>query len=178
MVEPITVTVARNVEPGRESDFEEWAAGILNEASKWPGFLGAGLLKPGPGDHEWHLVYRFRDNASLSRWETSDVRATWLSEADRFMTERARTRVSGLETWFELPGKTSKAPPKPKMATIAFAAIFPIALFFALVSPLEPLPIPLVLRVALQTLAITGLMTWVFMPRLTRLFQRWLYPKS
>ena len=37
-------------------------------------------------------------------------------------------RVSGLETWFSLPGRTAPAPPKWKMATVTILAIIPLVL--------------------------------------------------
>jgi hypothetical protein len=40
---------------------------------------------------------------------------------------------------------------------------------------LQPLALPVVLRVALVAVAVTALMTWLVMPRLARLLQDWLY---
>jgi hypothetical protein len=42
----VTVTVARKVAVGREADFEQWVQGIVEAAAKFPGFLGAGALRP------------------------------------------------------------------------------------------------------------------------------------
>ncbi|HZO68912.1 MAG TPA: hypothetical protein VFB74_28295 [Kribbellaceae bacterium] len=36
--------------------------------------------------------------------------------------------------------------------------------------------LPLVARLAVTTLVTVSLMTWVVMPRVTRLLHRWLYP--
>jgi antibiotic biosynthesis monooxygenase (ABM) superfamily enzyme len=173
--EPITVTVARDVEFGREQDFEEWASGILNEASKFRGFLGAGILKPGSNDKTWHIVYRFKDQVSLRDWENSSVRGEWLSKADAIMEETARHRVSGLETWFELPGRTAKAPPRRKMAVVTLLAIYPIVLVYGTLARGISWPFPI--RAALQVGVLVILMTWVVMPRMTRWFSTWLYPK-
>jgi antibiotic biosynthesis monooxygenase (ABM) superfamily enzyme len=172
--EPITVTVARDVDPGREQDFEEWAAGILHEATKYRGFLGAGILRPGPNDRTWHIVYRFKDQVSLRDWENSSTRAEWLSKADEMMEETARHRVSGLETWFELPGRTAKAPPKWKMAVVTVLAIYPIVIVYGTLA--KGITLPFTLRAALQVLVLVLLMTWVVMPRMTRWFRNWLYP--
>jgi antibiotic biosynthesis monooxygenase (ABM) superfamily enzyme len=81
-------------------------------------------------------------------------------------------RVSGLETWFSLPGRTAPAPPKWKMATVTILAIIPLVpLMNVLVLPLIE-AWPLVLRVLVFSGTLTGLMTWVVMPRMTRLFRR------
>ncbi len=173
--EPITVTVAREVGPGREEDFEEWAEGILNAASKFRGFLGGGILKPGAGDTTWHIVYRFKDQVTLRAWENSRIRGDWLAGAEEMMEEIASHRVSGLETWFELPGRTAKAPPRRKMAVVTLLALYPIIL---VVNPIfKPLPVPFLVRSALQLAVVVFLMTWVVMPRLTRWFRAWLYPR-
>jgi len=51
--EPVTVTVARRVAPGREGEFEAWAEKLTRASALFPGFLGAGLqrwLYAPPGD--------------------------------------------------------------------------------------------------------------------------------
>ncbi len=174
-VEPVTVTVARRVAPGREPEFERWYDGIISAASRSPGFLGSGILRPHTADQDWHVVYRFADPESLARWESSEVRAEWLRKADDLVEETAVSRVSGLETWFELPGRTAPAPARWKMFLVTLAAIVPLVLLMNL----TVLPLlsdwPLVVRTLVFSGTLTGLMTWVVMPRVTRLFRRFLY---
>ena len=173
--EEVTVTVARRVAPGREREFETWYDGIIGCASRFPGFLGAGILRPNEAGHDWHVVYRFADDESLHGWEISPERAHWLHKAEEFAEETGVQRVSGLETWFSLPGRTAPAPPKWKMASVTILAIIPLVLLMNVVV----LPLiegwPLVLRVLVFSGTLTGLMTWVVMPRMTRLFRRFLY---
>lgn len=173
--QPVTVMVARRVAPGREEDFERWYDGIIDAASRCPGFLGAGVLRPTGVGQEWHVVYRFADDAALRRWESSPERASWLRRAADFAEETGQRRVSGLETWFALPGRTAPARPRWKMAVVTLLAIIPLVL----VMNLTVLPLlrdwPLVLRTIVFALTLTSLMTWVVMPRMTRLFRRFLY---
>ena len=124
----VTVTVARKVTPGREADFEDWVQGIMEAAARFPGFLGGGVLRPPREGREWHVVYRFADAEKQRAWEASAERAAWLARADEFARETGTTHVSGLETWFALPGRTAPAPPKWKMAMVTFAAVYPLAL--------------------------------------------------
>lgn len=172
---PVTVTVARRVAPGRTAEFEDWCDGIIGAAARYPGFLGAGMLRPHDAGGEWHVVYRFADAASLRRWEASEERATWLERADDLIEETGVHRVSGLETWFALPGRTAPAPPKWKMAIVTLLAIVPLVLAMNL----TVLPVltdwPMVARTLVFSGTLTGLMTWVVMPRMTRLFRRFLY---
>lgn len=173
---PVTVTVARRVAPGREHEFEDWYDGIIGAASRHPGFLGAGILRPHRTGEDWHVVYRFADAEALRRWEASDERARWLREADDLIEETTGVqRVSGLETWFAMPGRTAPAPARWKMFLVTLAAIIPLVLLMNL----AVLPLiggwPLVARTLVFSGTLTGLMTWVVMPRMTRLFRRFLY---
>jgi antibiotic biosynthesis monooxygenase (ABM) superfamily enzyme len=81
---------------------------------------------------------------------------------------------TGLETWFDLPGR---APPsRGKMAVVTWAALFPLVLLTNTVLGPVLEPVPLVPRVAVTCAAMVALMTWVVMPRLTRWLAGWLYP--
>ena len=173
--EPVTVTVARRVAAGREREFEDWYDGIIAAAGRMPGFLGGGVLRPHTAGHDWHVVYRFAGPDELARWESSPERAEWLRRADDLAQETGVERVSGLETWFSLPGRTAPAPPRWKMAVVTLAAIVPLVLAMnVLVLPLMN-GWPLVARTLVFSGTLTGLMTWVVMPRMTRLFRRFLY---
>ena len=171
--EPVTVTVARRVAPGREGDFEEWSERLTRTASTFPGFLGAGMLRPGRVGEPWHVVFRFASDQQLHAWESSPERAILLTAGDDLVHSTALHRVSGLETWFELPGHTAPAPPKWKMFVVSLAAIYLLQLVLNLV--IDPLELPMPLRVALIAVAVTALMTWLVMPRLARLLEAWLY---
>ena len=103
--EPVTVTVSRRVEPGREEQFEDWAAGLVETASDFEGFLGAGVLRPGRLGHDWHIVYRFADPADLSRWESSSARARELQRGEDLPGARLRPRNAG--RWPSSPWRRS-----------------------------------------------------------------------
>jgi uncharacterized protein len=173
--EPVTVTVARRVAVGREREFEDWYDGIIGAASRFPGFLGSGILRPHTTGQDWHVVYRFAAPEDLTRWEESPERAGWLRKTDDLARETGVERVSGLETWFSLPGRTAPAPPRWKMFLVTLVAIVPLVLLMNLLV----LPVmdgwPLVARTLIFSGTLTGLMTWLVMPRVTRLFRRFLY---
>jgi antibiotic biosynthesis monooxygenase (ABM) superfamily enzyme len=177
--DPVTVTVARRVAPGRAAEFEDWVEGIVTAAQHYPGFLGSGILRPkearGGDAGDWHVVYRFADSESLRRWEESPERAEWLSRADDLVEETGRNRVSGLETWFAMPGRTAPAPPRWKMFLVTLVAIIPLVLLMNLLVLPHIGAWPLVARTFVFSGTLTGLMTWVVMPRVTRLFRGFLY---
>jgi antibiotic biosynthesis monooxygenase (ABM) superfamily enzyme len=118
-------------------------------------------------------VFRFASADQLHGWEDSDERARLLAEGDELVHRTDQHRVSGLETWFALPGRTAPAPPKWKMFTVSVVAIY--ALQLVLNGLVAPLGLPVPLRIALLAVSVTALMTWLVMPRAARLLEAWLY---
>jgi uncharacterized protein len=171
--EPVTVTVARRVAPGRETEFEEWSEDLTRTASGYRGFLGAGLLRPGHVGEPWHVVFRFASADDLMDWESSPQRAELLRAAEDLVHATDVHRVSGLETWFALPGRTAPAPPKWKMFLISVVVIYALQLLSHVL--LDAAALPTAARVAVAAAVVTALMTWVVMPRAASLLQGWLY---
>ena len=176
--EPVTVTIARQVAPGREPEFEAWAADLTRAASRFDGFLGAGLLRPARVGQDWHAVFRFDSAEHLAGWERSDVRAKLLAAGDDLMRTTGVQRVTGLETWFELPGRTAPAPPRWKMFTVSALAIYSLNVLLNLLLGGVLASWPLALRLAPISGSVTALMTWVVMPPAARLLQGWLFAPS
>jgi len=174
--EPITVTVARTVLPDNRAAFEDWADGIQSRMSHYPGHLGSTMLSPGAGEDEYHIVYRFADAETLHNWEQSEERAQWLVKLEEMVESERFAHVTGLETWFTLPDRADQRPPRWKMVTVTSAVIFALQLPIQAFLLSTLLDWPLVLRTAVMSLAMTLLMTYLVMPRVTRLLRRWLYP--
>jgi antibiotic biosynthesis monooxygenase (ABM) superfamily enzyme len=172
---PVTVLVARSVRPGKEIEFEDWAEELTRAASGFHGFLGAGLLRPGHVGEDWHVVYRFATADALAHWETSATREKLLAEGERVMSTASVRRISGLETWFELPGRTAPAPPRWKMFVVSGSVILALQLMLNLAVWGVAPTLWLVPRVAVISIAVTALMTWLVQPRVARLLEGWLY---
>ena len=101
---PVTVVVSRLVKRDRKREFEEWLAGIAEQMSASEGFRGLELARPIDGLQQEHVVIlRFDSRDHLRRWETSEVRRTWLAKADRF-TDRLVSiqHIAGMEGLFAL----------------------------------------------------------------------------
>ena len=175
---PVTTTVTRRIKPGHEAAYEAFLAGISGAARTFPGHLGVEVFRPTPGQGgEYRTVYRFDSLAHLQGWLDSPERAAWLARAEAHVAGPMRTQVlTGLESWFTLPSQPGVPPPPYKMALVTWATIFP--LITGVVVATAPLlgPLPLVVRLAVTTGVTVPLMTWVVMPRVTRLLHRWLYP--
>jgi uncharacterized protein len=177
---PVTTTVTRRVQPGHEAAYEAFLAGISGAARAFPGYLGIEIFRPTPGGQggEYRIVYRFDSSAHLRAWLDSPEHAAWLERAEPHVAGPMRTQVLvGLESWFTLPAQPGAPPPPPyKMALVTWATIFPlITLVVIATAPLLG-PLPLLAWLAATTGVTVPLMTWVVMPRVTRLPHPWLYP--
>ena len=177
---PVTAVVSRRVKSGREQEFEEWVSGILAAANAFPGYLGSEVLRPSDhdDDDEYRIISRFDHASNLHAWETSEERRHWLHQSRPLLHEEEKVHVlTGLETWFTLPSKPGDSPPpRYKMAIVTWLAVFPVvAIIFSVFGQWLSL-LPTLLRTLVFTVVMVTLMTYVIMPRMTRLFSFWLYP--
>lgn len=173
--QPVTVTVARTVATGRETDFEDWSDELTAAAANYPGFLGAGRLRPSQLGEPWHVVFRFDSAEHLAGWEGSPERRAMLVVGEELIEATDMHRVSGLETWFSLPGRTSPAPPKWKMFLVSATVFYLLNLTLSLVYGWALDDWPVFLHIVVISVPVTAIATWLVMPRAARLLQRWLY---
>lgn len=175
---PVTTTVSRRVKPGHERAYEQFLEGIITAASQFPGHLSVEVFRPpSAAAGEYRTVYRFDSAQHLRAWLDSAEHAAWLERAEPHVIGPVHTSfVTGLESWFTLPGQPGAAPPPYKMALLTWITIFPmITAIVAVTGPLLE-ELPLVVRLGITTALAVPLMTWVVMPRVARLLHRWLYP--
>ena len=92
--EPITVSIRREVDPGRIAEATVWVQTGVNLANRYPGFLGSGWVRAGEHSDVWHMLYRFADEASLEAWERSPERTWWLEGGAKEPAIRAAFDVS------------------------------------------------------------------------------------
>ena len=123
-------------------------------------------------------MYRFDSVAHLHAWLDSPQRAGWLERAEPHVAGPMRTQVlTGLEGWFTVSTQPGVPPPPAyKMAVVTWVTIFPLITGVVVASAPLLGRLPLVVRLAVTTGVTVPLMTWVVMPRVTRLLHRWLYP--
>jgi antibiotic biosynthesis monooxygenase (ABM) superfamily enzyme len=178
---PVTTTVTRRVKPGHEPFYESFLEGILAAAARFPGHLGVEVFRPRSASAgEYRTVYRFDTGEHLRAWLDSAERAAWLERAEPHVVGPMRTQfLTGLESWFTLPDRPGTPPPPPhKMALLTWITIFPLITIVVIV--LEPLleTLSVVPRLAITTAITVPIMTWLVMPRVTRLLRGWLYPHA
>jgi uncharacterized protein len=178
---PVTVLYSRRVKPGRQADFQAWAHGIVAASRQFPGHLGASVLDA-PGSREYHILFSFADRKSLRAWLDSAERRRWLAQgADLLEADQGLQQLTGLETWFKLPGSnvpTMKPPPRWKMWLVSIIAVYPLVLAFQAFAVPRMAGLPFPLRALMFPLVLLTLMTFVVMPVVTRVLRRWLGPRQ
>ena len=180
--ESITTVIRAHIKPGKEQEYQQWLHGINEDVTQFAGFQGATVLRPDDESHqhpEYVVVVRFATYNDLRRWEHSSQFAEWQRRLEPLLIDDvAVDTLTGIETWFTLPGHTVVVPPpRYKMAVVATfgAAPFVLVVIPLLVRYLHGL-LPSIGISIVILLVMSFAMTWVTMPLLTRLTRRWLYP--
>jgi antibiotic biosynthesis monooxygenase (ABM) superfamily enzyme len=174
--EPVKIVLERHVKPGAREPFEQWIKEVLVAANSSLALQGSSVLTAGEGDY--FILLRFESQAALERWSTSPEVIELLRRGEALATAPVQPVVrSGLETWFTVPGLPAPraAPPQWKMALVTWCALLPQVI---LLSFIIPKGLPFLVGVALSTAIPVAMLTWVIMPRLTKLLYSWLYAPS
>lgn len=176
---PVTVDVIQKIKPGCEAEFEQVLADLTQAAEAFEGHLGANIFRPSDrASLDYRIVFKFNRLSNLRQWEESAIRRKLLERAKQLTVGEGKWQtLTGLETWFTLATQQPiTPPPRYKMLTVTCLAAFPtLNIVNFLLQPLKPLP--LLLRSLTATVVLLTLMTYVVMPRMTKLFAGWLYPK-
>lgn len=175
----VTVVISQLVKPGCESDYEIWLKNITSVSRTYLGHLGTNVIRPQLGvRNEYVIIFRFDSYENLKVWMTSRDREYWLTQAQSLVESDPHVQqISGLEAWFSLPGQPLKTPPRYKTALLTWAVVFVLINILStfLVPLLRGLP-PLIISL-IVTIIMVVLLTYVVMPRVSRLFSWWLYAK-
>lgn len=173
----VTVSVGRDVIPGREHDYETWISGITAESSRFAGHLGVNVLRPTSGSRRYTIIYRFDNMAHAQAWQQSHQRQQWMAEIDQMVEGEAEFKTAtGLEAWFEFPQvATTKQPVKWRMSVVLIAVVYNliIALNYLLAPWIGDWGVHS--RTAVIVILQVLLMTYLVMPRVTHYIKGWLY---
>ncbi len=174
----VTRIARRRALPGHEGDYEVLVREMFRAMSRHPGFLAADLLPPAAPGEDYQVVVNFGSEEALARWDASADRAEIHARMREHVEgEPEHRRLSGLEAWFEpavVPA--TMHPPRHRMALVTWLGIWPTASLFlwALAPRLAALGIPFLLLTLVNTGLITVTMTYLVMPRLTRVMRPFL----
>jgi uncharacterized protein len=192
---PVTVSFTRRADPAHSREMTAWIRAGLGMAEGFPGFLGGGWVRPRGGADEWHMLCRFADQQSLGAWDSSPERQWWLRSAQGLAEVTRTERRTGIEGWFDPPVATEisaaeinaaeagapaayPAPPRWKQAVTIWLVFFPLNLLATVTLGALLADVPVVLRVAILTLALTPVMTYLLLPWITKRLGWWLQGRS
>jgi len=177
----VTVSITRTVKPGNEAEFERALHDFVQRSLILDGQLGVHIMRPAPGSgsREYGIVRKFASREALMAFRTSPEYLEWNQIATELTEGNGRVEeLTGLESWFTLPGAPLRSLPKWKMALLTVLGVYPTSLFLGetvgRLTRAWPLPLGALVFAVLMVL----LLTWVVMPLLTRFFHAWLFPKT
>jgi antibiotic biosynthesis monooxygenase (ABM) superfamily enzyme len=174
----VTVVVTRRVKSGYESQYENWLKRLLEEAKSMKGYIGAVVQKPAPGSTEYTSIFRFDNVENLRKFEESEIRARYLREVvDYVEADAIWKKFSGLEFWFSPPsGTLVPQPSRFRMALVMIVVVYGLVISIGqLVAMLVGDVIPSYVRLFITISIEIFLMTFILMPRLTKLLAKWIY---
>jgi hypothetical protein len=173
--------ITHTVKVGAEQRYEEWTREILSAVSRYPGYLGREVFRPAQGNRKYTIIVRFDNEEHLKGWTESEARREFISQAGDMLEKGDQNEVrTGIDFWFTPEGTR---PPKAwKQFLLTASAVYPLSLILPrLLAPLyRAAPAfghPLISALVMAAL-LTGLLTFVIMPRYTRLVRRWLYENA
>ena len=174
---PVTIIVKRRPKPDRVKEFEEVMSGTTKDAMKFKGHLGANIIRPIKAGDYYRIVFKFDSMKNYLVWEGSEIRQQWMDRHIGLeLGEQEVEILSGLETWFTMPGEEALVPPpKYKMMIIVWMSIFSLSLliYYCLTPFISKLHY--IVQMAITTLTLVSLMTYIVMPLMAKLFHRWLH---
>ena len=180
--QPVTILITRSPHQRNQKEFEQALSDTIDAALEFPGHLGVTVLKPQRGEsNDYQIIVRFTSEANYQRWCHSHEAAHWFKILNRLEERPPNLEImTGIETWFAVNGSTPRPmipPPRYKMAIVTWIAIFILIVIINLLFGSFLASLPMLLRSFVLTVGLVGLMTYVVMPRMIRLFSWWLYPK-
>ncbi|WP_324172151.1 2-dehydropantoate 2-reductase [Sulfurimonas sp.] len=177
----VTVVVSRRIKKNKEEQFEQFSNELTKVATSFKGYVGAIMIRPvSLDDPEYRLVYKFDNQENLDKWIKSTKRAVILNKIEPLLEKPSETIKSlGLATWLSFPRQAeAKAPKKYKITIVSWLALYPLITLIFLIFGDILAEIPLLLRTFIVTAVAMVLMSYVLMPRFTKLFYFWLFPKE
>jgi uncharacterized protein len=179
---PVSTQAIRVIKKGHEEAFEAALRDFFKRAQPIPGQLSVSVVRPlvGSASREWGILRTFESERHRDNFFNSELFREFDAYVAQFTEGPYRIQqVSGLETWFTVPGSRSIVPPpRWKMATVTFVGVYVTSNAIGLlIGPHVRTMMPWFASAI--GIAITVIvLTWVAMPLLARFFRAWLYPHA
>jgi antibiotic biosynthesis monooxygenase (ABM) superfamily enzyme len=176
----VTAVIEHDTRRGAEADYEAWLQHVTSCAQRFPGHAGVNIIRPHEGGRRYTIVLRFDSSENLHAWLGSETRRQLIAQVEPLLERGDRLDIkTGLEFWFTPPSPAQRHPAAYKQFLLTLSAIFPLTVLVPwLLRPLfqivPVLGLPVVSNFVISAV-IVGLITYVIMPRYTRLVAGWLY---
>jgi antibiotic biosynthesis monooxygenase (ABM) superfamily enzyme len=172
--EPVTAVASFLVKPGDAARYAEIYDRLVQALAAFPGFIRSELFASIPGIQEETVVLlSFDTREHLDAWLGSPERQRLLDAIDPYIEgERTLNVVGGFAGWFGRPGMAKVK--TWKQAAIVLLAIIPISLLVTVVRRWLLPDVSWWTAVLIGNVVGVALLSWVAMPLLTRVFERWL----
>jgi uncharacterized protein len=177
----VALIITHTIRAGEEKRYETWLTDILGAVSTFPGYLGREIFRPAQGMRTYTSILRFDCNDNLAAWVESDLRGSFVSQVTDLLEKGDRHEIrTGIDFWFTPQGVR---PPKPwKQFVLTLSAVYPLSLvipgLLSILFPFMPVLAQPIINGLLIAASLTALLTFVIMPRYTRLMKWWLYDET
>jgi antibiotic biosynthesis monooxygenase (ABM) superfamily enzyme len=175
--------IRHEVRPGSEERYEGWIGKIVPVAKRFPGHAGVTVVRPPASSRTYTVVVRFDEIEHLQAWLGSDTRTQLLEEIEPHLSRADLPEIqTGLEFWVTTPEVVQRAASPFKQFLLVLSVIYPLTLVVPM--SLQPLLTATpgfgapYARTLVSTIVIVALMTYIIMPRYTRLVTDWLYRET
>jgi antibiotic biosynthesis monooxygenase (ABM) superfamily enzyme len=177
----VALIITHTIKAGEEKRYEAWLTDILDAVSSFPGYLGREVFLPSQGMRTYTSIVRFVSSEHLNAWVESEARNIFVSRVSYLLEKGDLHEIrTGIDFWFTPEGVR---PPRPwKQFLLTLSAVYPLSLIisFLLIPLVRIVPLlgqPLIGGLLIAA-TLTALLTFVIMPRYTRLAKRWLYDEK
>jgi len=179
--ETVAFIVTHKVRTGEEERYEAWLADIFIASSGFSGYLGREIFRPSDGSRKYTSVVRFDSQDSLNAWAESETRKSFVSKVHDLLEQGDQVEIrSGIDFWFTPEGL--KPPKLWKQFVLTVSAVYPLSLIIPLLLGRLGKLVPVLgnefVTAFLMAVILTAMLTFVIMPRYTRLMKRWLYDEE
>ena len=177
----VVLSVIRHtVIPGKDQEYGAWLREIVPIAGNAEGHRGMNIIRPHTGSRTYTIALHFDTLEHLEQWLASGVWRPLILKVQHLLQDGEEVDIkTGLEFWFRPPDSEQKRAKPYKQFLITLSVIFPLTMLVPwLLTPLfraaPVLGMPGITHFLVAGI-IVALMTYVIMPRYTRLMAAWLY---
>lgn len=177
-VKSVAFIITHTIKAGEEQRYEDWLTRIQEAVRERPGYLSREIFRPARGSRKYTSILRFDSIDRLNEWADSETRKSFVAQVQDLLEQGDQVQIhTGVDFWFTPEGIT---PPKSwKQFLLTLSAVYPLSLLLPqlmrlLIHFIPPLGHELI-RGLLISATLTGLLTFVIMPRYTAQVKRWLY---